>query len=116
MLTAGVFGGETVPTSTRRGGSVVTISEGGTDSFGSGPKPCRTVRARYDVAADTLTASAPTSCLGSPKWVQVGAGVSRTKVTPLADGSVNLAQWADDAFRSSISVRSIGRSPKVRRG
>jgi hypothetical protein len=38
------------------------------------------------------------------------------QVTPLGDGSVNLAGWADDAFRSSLSEKSMGRSPKVRRG
>ena len=79
-------------------------------------RPCRTVRARYDLTADTLTASVPTSCLGSPKWVQVAAGVSRSKVTPQADGSANLAGYADDAFRGGVSMSSLGRSPKVRRG
>ena len=80
------------------------------------PKPCRTVRARYDLSADTLTASAPTACLDSPTWVQVAAGVSRSKVTPQADGSVNLAAYLDDAFRGGVSLESLGRSPKVRRG
>ena len=77
---------------------------------------CRTVRARYDLAADTLTASVPTSCIESPKWVQVAAGVTREKVTPQGDGSVNLAGYVDDAFRGGVSLESLGRSPKVRRG
>ncbi|GAA1923309.1 hypothetical protein [Nocardioides hwasunensis] len=82
----------------------------------AGPKPCRTVRARYDVAASTLVASAPTSCIGSPRWVQVAAGANRIRVTPQPDGSANLASWADDAFWGGLSITSMGRSPKVRRG
>ena len=101
-----------------RGGSTVFVSDDGavTITAGEEPKPCRTVRARYDVAADTMTASVPTSCFGSPKWVQVAAGVSRDRITPQGDGSVNLASYADDAFRGGLSIRSLGRSPKVRRG
>jgi hypothetical protein len=79
-------------------------------------RPCRTVRARYDLGADTVTASVPTSCIGSPKWVQVAAVATRIKVTPQGDGSVNLAAFVDDAFRGGVSAHSLGRSPKVRRG
>ena len=80
------------------------------------PRPCRSVRGRYDVAAETVTASVPAVCIGSPRWVQVAVGATRLQVTPLGDGSVNLAGWADDAFRPSLSENSTGRSPKVRRG
>lgn len=79
-------------------------------------QPCRAVRARYDVAADTLTASAPTACLGAQKWVQVGVLANRFKITPLEDGSVNLAGFVDDGFRGGMGANSLGRSPKVRRG
>ena len=112
-LTAGSYGGEVRAELTQRRGAVLVVDEDGTFTE---PKPCRTVRARYDLAADTLTASAPTACLGSPTWVQVAAGVSRTEVTPQADGSVNLAGYLDDAFRGGVSLESLGRSPKVRRG
>ena len=74
------------------------------------------MRARYESSDDTLTASVPTACLGAPKWVQVAAGVTRTKVTPLGDGSANIAGFVDDAFRGGVSFESLGRSPKVRRG
>ena len=98
--------------------SVVVVSDDGsiTITATDEPKPCRTVRARFDMVADTLTASAPTSCLGSPKWVQVSAAVSRTQVTGQPDGSANIAGYADDAFRGGLSVKSLGRSQKVRRG
>lgn len=79
-------------------------------------KPCRTVRARYDLAADSLTASVPTSCLGSPKWVQVGAMAYRTQIAPQADGSANVAGFVDDAFRTDGGLQNPGLSPKVRRG
>jgi hypothetical protein len=119
-LTTGVRDGRTtaeIYPLGRTGGSVL-VSDDGTVTVTSGPdvKPCRTVRARYDAAADTLTASAPTSCLGSPTWVQVAAGVSRTRVTPQGDGSANIASFVDDAFRGGVSINSLGRSPKVHRG
>jgi hypothetical protein len=76
---------------------------------------CRSVRGRYDVAAETVTVSFPAVCIGKPRWIQVTSVASRIQVTPLGDGSVNLAGWADDAFRSRLSENSMGRSPKVRR-
>ena len=77
---------------------------------------CRSVRGRYDVVAETVTVSFPASCIGKPKWIQVASGALRFQVAPVGDGSVNLAAWADDAFRPSLSEKSMGRSPKVRRG
>lgn len=112
-LVVGRAGGTTIADLVPSGGFMVTEDGDGDVTL---PKACRTVRARYDVAADTLTTSAPTSCLGSPRWVQVSATASRTKITPQADGSANFAAWADDAFRSRLSENSMGRSPKVRRG
>ncbi len=104
------------PCSRRRGRGAVISSDGATISATPDPKPCRTVRARYDVTGDRLTASMPTVCLGKPKWVQVAAAVVRTKLTPLGDGSANVAAYVDDPFRSRVSFGSLGRSPKVRRG
>lgn len=92
--------------------TVVTVGDDGPVR----PRPCRSVRARYDVAAETATVSFPAACVGTPRWVQVSVVASRFQITPVGDGSVNLAGWADDAFRSSLSERSMGRSPKVRRG
>jgi hypothetical protein len=80
------------------------------------PRVCRSVRGRYDVSAETVTVSFPAVCIGKPKWIQIASGATRFQVTPVGDGSVNLAAWADDAFRSSLSEKSMGRSPKVRRG
>ncbi len=80
------------------------------------PRPCRSVRGRYDFAAETVTASFPAACIGKPRWIQVASGATRIQVTPIGDGSINLAGWADDAFRSTLSETSMSRSPKVRRG
>ncbi|MGF9754165.1 hypothetical protein AAII07_03105 [Microvirga sp. 0TCS3.31] len=80
------------------------------------PRPCRSVRGRYDVVAETVTVSFPAACVGKPRWIQAEVGAARFQVTPLGDGSVNLAGWADDAFRSGLSENSRGWSPKVRRG
>lgn len=96
--------------------SVVVNEDGSVTVTETDVKRCRTVRARFDMAHDTVVASVPTACLGSPKWVQVAAGVLRTSVTPQADGSANIAGYVDDAFRSGFSEHSRGRSARVHRG
>jgi len=80
------------------------------------PRPCRSVRGHYDLVAETVTVSFPAVCIGEPPWIQAQLWAVRFQVTPVGDGSVNLAGWADDAFRSSLSEKGLGRSPKVRRG
>jgi hypothetical protein len=79
------------------------------------PRFCRSVRGRYDVAAETVTVSFPAVCIDKPRWIQVTSVASRIQVTPVGDGSINLAGWADDAFRSRLSENSMGRSPRVNR-
>jgi hypothetical protein len=86
------------------------------ESFPGRQRHCRAVRGRYDEVAETVTVSFPAVCVGNPRWLQVQVGAARFQVTPLGDGSVNLAGWADDSFRSSLSESSRGWSPKVRRG
>lgn len=83
---------------------------------GKRPRFCRTVRVRYDYVADTVTASFPAACVGDPRWIQLGSYATRLQVTPLGDGSVNVAGWVDDAFRAHVSERSRGKSPRVHRG
>jgi hypothetical protein len=80
------------------------------------PRPCRSVRGRYDVVAETVTVSFPAACIDDPRWIQVTSGATRFQVTPVGDGSINLAGFADDAFRTSLSENGMARSPKVRRG
>ena len=79
-------------------------------------RSCRSLRVRYDLADDLVTLSFPAACVGSPRWIQVAVMASRLDVTPLGDGSVNLAGFGDDAFSGGLSENSRGRSPKVRRG
>ncbi len=87
-----------------------------TDNGEVRPRPCRSVRGRYDVVAETVTVSFPAACVNDPRWVRVASGASRLQMTPVGDGSINLAGWADDAFRSGLNENSMSRSPKVRRG
>ncbi len=87
-----------------------------TESGVERPRPCRSVRGRYDVVAETVTVSFPAACIDDPRWIQVSAGATRFQVTPVGDGSINLAGFADDAFRTSLSENGMARSPKVRRG
>ena len=74
------------------------------------------MRGRYDLVAETVTVSFPAACIDNPRWIQVASGATRFQVTPVGDGSINLAGFADDAFRTSLSENGMGRSPKVRRG
>lgn len=83
---------------------------------GARPRYCRSVRVRYDLTANTVTTSFPAACIDDPRWIQVGSYATRIQVTPLGDGSVNVAGWVDDAFRDHVSVRSRGKSPRVHRG
>ncbi len=92
-------------------GSIVTTSNGE-----ARPRPCRTVRGRYDLVAETVTVSFPAACIDDPRWIKVASGATRFQVTPVGDGSINLAGFADDAFRTSLSENGMARSPKVRRG
>lgn len=87
----------------------------GAESGAEHPRPCRSVRGRYDLVAETVTVSFPAACIDDPRWIQVTSGATRFQVTPVGDGSINLAGFADDAFRTSLSENGMGRSPRVRR-
>lgn len=93
----------------RLGGSPISNLEGGRDAA-----DCRGLKAKVDLGADTLTTTLPTSCIGSPRWVQVGVGA----VAVSADqGSPELvAGYADDAHRAGEIRDSLAKGPKVRRG
>jgi hypothetical protein len=78
---------------------------------------CRVVRAAADGAADTVSVSLPTACLGVPPWVRVGVGVSR--VAEVADAYADptgIALFADDGNRDVVRENSLGFGPKVHRG
>jgi len=72
---------------------------------------CRALRATVDLGADVVTATMPTSCLDSPRWVQVGVGAVAV------DEELDVASaYADDAHRVGEIRDRIAFGPKVRRG
>ena len=76
---------------------------------------CRGLEARVDGTTDTVTVSLPTTCISSPRWVKVGAGIVRTdrSTEENPDGYV---QYADDGHRDVVRENSLGLGPKVHRG
>ncbi|PKH44394.1 hypothetical protein CXG46_02345 [Nocardioides alpinus] len=85
-------------------------------SFDGGEKApeCRGLKSRIDLGADVVTTWLPTSCLGAPRWVQVGVGavaVSADQAEPDQIGA-----HADDAHRVGEIRDNLALGPKVRRG
>lgn len=75
---------------------------------------CQGLKAQVDLGADVLTASLPTSCLDSPRWVRVGvAAIAVSEDTSTPEG---VAAHADDAHRAGEVRDRIALGPKVRRG
>ncbi|MBD3926596.1 hypothetical protein IEZ26_18395 [Nocardioides cavernae] len=93
----------------RLGGKPIT-------SIGRGSKvvDCRGLKAKVDLGADTVTTSLPASCLGDPRWVQVGVGA--VAVAALEGQPDEGAAHADDAIRVGEIRDRIALGPKVRRG
>ena len=77
---------------------------------------CQRLRAAGDQASSRVTVTIPTSCLGDPRWVQVGAGVASVETVTSADGAEEMAVFADDAHRVGEIRDMIAVGPKVRRG
>lgn len=77
---------------------------------------CRRLRAAGDQASSRVTVTIPTSCLGDPRWVQVGAGVASVETVTSADGAEEMVVVADDAHRAGEVRERIALGPKVRRG
>ena len=76
---------------------------------------CRGLKARVDGTTDTVTVSLPTTCISSPRWVEVGAGIVRT--APASDDDADgYVQYADDGHRDVVRENSLGLGPKVYRG
>lgn len=90
--------------------ATVEVSDRGDTAF-----ECRGLRVGYDGAADLVSLSVPTSCLESPRWVQLGV---RATASPEAnpENPSTIILFADDGHRGSIRENSIGKGPKVRRG
>jgi hypothetical protein len=97
-----------------------------TDNLGRRPKvemtrgsravECPRLRAVGDHAAARAVITVPTSCLGSPRWVEVGAGVASVETVMTAEGTEQVLVFADDAHRAGEIRDRIALGPKVRRG
>ena len=59
------------------------------------------------LVAETVTVSFPAVCVGEPRWIQAEVGAVRFQVTPLGDGSVNLAGWAEYAMNMSDDIKAV---------
>ena len=78
---------------------------------------CPRLRAVGDRAAARAVITIPTSCLGAPRWVQVGVGVASIETVTTPEGAEQLVVFADDAHRAgTISDENLTKGPKVRRG
>ncbi|KRF36576.1 hypothetical protein [Nocardioides sp. Soil805] len=78
---------------------------------------CPRLRAVGDRDAARAVITIPTSCLGAPRWVQVGVGVASLETVTAADGAEQVVVFADDAHRAgTISDENLTKGPKVRRG
>lgn len=78
---------------------------------------CPRLRAVGDRAAARASITIPTSCLGAPRWVQVGAGVASLETVTAADGAEQVVVFADDAhLAGTISDENLTKGPRVRRG
>lgn len=82
----------------------------------SGSVECRRLRAVSDRAAARATVTIPTSCLGAPRWVQVGAGIASVETVTTPEGVEQVTVFADDAHRVGEIRDLIALGPRVRRG
>lgn len=81
---------------------------------GSRTIECPGLVARSDRRAGTVVTALPTSCLGEPRWVQVGVlalGVDRDP-----DAPARVASFVDDGHRETARENRLGWGPRVRRG
>lgn len=93
----------------RLGGKPITSIDGGRKTV-----DCDGLKAKVDLGADTVTTSLPTSCLDTPRWVQVGVGAIALAADQ--DSPELGALYADDAHRDGAIRDNIAKGPKVRRG
>ncbi len=76
---------------------------------------CPRLRATNDHATARVTVTIPSSCLGRPRWVQVGAGVVSLGTATTAEGTEQVVVLADDAHRDGEIRGRIALGPKVHR-
>ena len=76
---------------------------------------CEALQGSLDRASDRWTATIPTSCLGSPRWVQVGVGAGVLTGGP--EDPEGQPVLVDDAhLTGKIREDGLALGPRVRRG
>lgn len=80
----------------------------------NGEVDCRGIRTSFDGDGDVVSMSVPASCLGSPRWVQLG--VAAIGADEVSDQSQVPAYFVDDAHRDSVRENSLGKGPRIHRG
>ena len=94
----------------RLGGKPIASLEKGRASV-----DCRGLKAKVDLGSDTVTTSVATSCLGAPRWVQVGVGAVAVAEDPSSPEMI--AAFADDGHRDgTIRESTIKKGPRIHRG
>lgn len=77
---------------------------------------CARLRAVSDRASSRATVTVPASCLGDPRWVQVGVGVAVLTTATTAEGVEEVVVLADDAQRVGDVRDRIALGPSIHRG
>lgn len=80
------------------------------------PVTCKGVHWSIDRAADRVTASVPTRCLGAPRWVKIGVGAVSSEAGRLTDPDDRYRTYGDDGQRAGRVGEHLAMGPKVSRG
>jgi hypothetical protein len=75
---------------------------------------CGGIRTSFDGEGDLVSLSVPASCVGSPRWVQLGVAAIGPGEAPADDQAQTY--FFDDAYRDSVRANSLGKGPRIRRG
>lgn len=77
---------------------------------------CTGLRWSIDRDSDRVTASIPSTCLGSPRWVRIGAAAVSSGSGRLEDPNDGYRLYADDGHRAGSLRERLAIGPKVSRG
>ncbi len=77
---------------------------------------CRKLSSTVDLRTDKIIVSVPTSCIDTPRWIQVGVIVVGAQVEHGTDTGNQLRQFVDDGFREGVRDDGWKLGDRVRRG
>lgn len=87
-------------------------------SLGSptGDVECPGLRGSLERATDLVAFSVPTSCLGRPRWVQLGVSTVRTSWPPADQDQMDFDIFVDDGNRPTVNREKLAKGPRIHRG